>query len=40
MKSRRLTSCGGLSRVDVADDNDVDMGLFFTEQDAKSVDIL
>ena len=29
---RVLTSGGGLARVDVSDDNDVDMSLFFTVQ--------
>ena len=30
MLGRALTSGGGLARVDMSDDNDVDMSLFFT----------
>jgi hypothetical protein len=30
MWSRGLTSGGGLARIDVSDDDDVDMSLFFT----------
>ena len=29
---RALTGGGGLARVDVSDDNDIDMSLFFTVQ--------